>query len=79
VRVSDDFFWAKGATGTVSAPPDTVIRFSGLWDDGLARQEGTHTLYWVWFDEPQFDGHGDGPYGGAGVRESALNPFREKS
>jgi hypothetical protein len=39
VRVSDDFFWAKGATGTVSAPPDAVTSLSGAWDSGLKRQE----------------------------------------
>jgi len=62
VRVSDDFFWAKGATGTVSAPPDAVTSLSGAWDEGLTRQEvsalGTHTVYWVWFDESQFDADG---------------------
>ena len=60
MRVSDDFFWAKGATGTISAPPDAVTSLSGAWDEGLTRQEvsalGTHTVYWVWFDEPQFEG-----------------------
>ena len=35
VRISDDFFWAKGATGTISTPPDAVRNLSGAWDDGL--------------------------------------------
>ena len=64
MRVSDDFFWAKGATGTISAPPDAVTSLSGAWDGGLTREEssalGTHTVYWVWFDEPQLDADGDG-------------------
>ncbi len=55
VRISDDFFWAKGATGTVSTPPPEVTALSGTWDEGLTRQEvsalGTNTVYWVWFDE----------------------------
>jgi len=76
VRVSDDFFWAKGATGTISAPPDAVTSLSGPWDSGLTRREvsalGTRTVYWVWFDEPQFDADGDGPYSGGQISEGAL-------
>jgi hypothetical protein len=83
VRVSEDFFWAKGATGIISAPPDAVTSLSGVWDDdGLTRQEvsalGTHTVYWVWFDEPQFDADGDGPYKGGQVWESALSLLTER-
>ena len=75
VRVSDDFFWAKNAKGTISAPPDAVTNVSGAWDLGLTRQEtsalGTNIVYWVWFEEPQFDADGDGPYSGGQVWESA--------
>jgi hypothetical protein len=75
--VSNDFFWAKGATGTISAPPDAVISISGPWDDGLTRQEvnalGTNTTYWVWFDNPQLDAEGDGPYSGGVIWEQALS------
>jgi hypothetical protein len=82
VRVSDDFFWAKRAIGTISAPPDAVTSLSGAWDGGLTRQEssalGTHTVYWVWFDEPQLDADGDGPYGGGQVWESALSLQTER-
>jgi hypothetical protein len=39
VRVSDDFFWAKGETGTISVPPDAVMNLSGPRDGGLTRQE----------------------------------------
>jgi hypothetical protein len=77
VRVSNDFFWAKGATGTISAPPDAVTSISGPWDDGLTRQEvsalGTNTTYWVWFDDPQLDAEGDGPYSGGVIWEQALS------
>ena len=76
VRVAGDFFWAKGAIGTVSAPPDAVTIISGPWDEGLTRCEvsalGTNTVYWVWFDEPQHDADGDGPYRGGQFWESAL-------
>ena len=77
VRVSGDFFWAKAATGRISAPPDAVIRISGPWDNSLTRQEksalGIHTVYWVWFDEPQFDADGDGPFRGGQIWENALS------
>lgn len=76
VQVSDDFFWAKGAVGTISAPPFAVTTISGPWDGGLTRHEvsalGTNTVYWVWFDEPQHDADGDGPYRGGQIWESAL-------
>uniref|UniRef100_Q025K6 Uncharacterized protein n=1 Tax=Solibacter usitatus (strain Ellin6076) TaxID=234267 RepID=Q025K6_SOLUE len=77
VQVSDNFFWAKGAIGTISSPPAQVIAISGSWDRGLTRQEksalGTNTVYWVWFDEPQRDADGDGPYRGGSIWESALS------
>ncbi len=76
VRVSDDFFWAKGATGAISKPPEAVTAISGTWDGELTRQEksalGTNTVYWIWFDEPQYDADGDGPYRGGSIWESAL-------
>ena len=68
VLVSQEFFWAKGATGVVSAPPPEVVSISEPWDDDLTRQEisalGENTVYWVWFDEPQKDADGDGPFRG---------------
>jgi hypothetical protein len=76
VFVSLDFFWAKGATGTISTPPAEVTAISGQWDNSLTRQEhsalGENTVYWVWFDEPQRDADGDGPYSGGSIWESAL-------
>jgi hypothetical protein len=82
VRVSVDFLWAKGATGTISAPPDAVTSLSGRWDGGLTRQEksalGVNTVYWVWFDEPQFDADGDGPYSGGQIWESSLSLLTDR-
>jgi hypothetical protein len=83
VRVSDDFFWAKGAEGTISEPPHAVASLSGPWEAKLTRQEksalGTHTVYWVWFDQPQFDADGDGPYRGGQIWESALRLLTDKT
>jgi hypothetical protein len=77
VRVSEDLFWARGALGVISRPPDEVTSISGEWDGELTRQEisdlGTNTVYWVWFDEPQFDADGDGPYRAGSIWESALS------
>jgi hypothetical protein len=76
IRISDDFFWAKGATGTISHPPTEVTSISGSWDGGLTRQEhselGRATVYWVRFDEPQLDAEGDGPYRAGSIDESAM-------
>jgi hypothetical protein len=76
VIISQDFFWAKGATGTISRPPEEVTAISGPWKNGLTRMEcsalGEATVYWVWFDEPQLDADGDGPYRGGSIWESAL-------
>lgn len=73
VQISADFFWAKGATGRVPSPP---------WDSGLTQQEesalGTNTVYWVWFDEPQYDAEGDGPYRVGSIWESALTRLTEE-
>jgi hypothetical protein len=74
--VSPDFFWAKGATGTVSRPPVEVTTISGPWERDLIRTErsafGEATVYWVWFDEPRPDADGDGPYRGGSIHENAM-------
>jgi hypothetical protein len=77
VRISEEFFWAKGATGTITEPPPEVVGISGPWDSNLTRQEGTalgvRTVYWVWFDVPQLDADGDGPYRGGSIDETAMS------
>ena len=77
VLVSDGFFWAAGASGTIAEAPSEVTTLSGPWDNGgLTRQEhsalGENTVYWVWFDEPQLDADGDGPYRGGSIWAAAL-------
>ena len=62
--------------GTVALPPPEVVAISGPWQGGLTRREksalGEATVYWVWFDEPQFDADGDGPYRGGQIHEDAM-------
>lgn len=81
VQISEDFFWAKGANGTVSFPPPEVIALSGPWDGGLSRLEtsalGTNRVYWIWFDKPQYDADGDGPYRAGSIWEKALIKLTE--
>ena len=39
---------------------------------------GSHTVCWIWFDEPQFDADGDGPYSGGQIWESALSLLTDR-
>ena len=79
VLISELFFWAKGATGTITEPPLEVVAISGPWDQNLTRQEesalGTNTVYWVWFDVPQLDADGGGPYRAGSIHEDAMSPL----
>lgn len=80
VIVSKDFFWAAGAVGTIAKAPPEVTMLSGPWDnEGLTRQErsalGEKTVQWVWFDEPQRDADGDGPFRGGQIWVAALRRF----
>ena len=56
-----------------------MVSISGQWDDNLTRQEisalGENTIYWVWFDEPQKDADGDGPFRGGCIWASALTVY----
>jgi hypothetical protein len=76
VRVSETFFWAKGATGTIFTPPPAIVAISGLWEGDLTRIEksalGENVVHWVWFDEPQYDADGDGPFRGGQIWKDAL-------
>jgi len=76
VFISPEFFWAKGAIGTIAEPPPQVTALSGTWDRGLTRKQhsalGEATVDWVWFDEPQRDADGDGPYRGGCIDERAM-------
>ena len=67
VRVSDDFFWAKGALGTVGEHP-----LGGKLTQQEESALGMNTVYWIWFDLPQFDADGEGPYRAGQIWETAL-------
>ena len=54
----------------------SLVNVCGRCSGNLTRQEksalGSHRVYWVWFDEPQLDAEGEGPYSGGQIWESAL-------
>jgi hypothetical protein len=76
VFISPDFFWAKGATGTISNSPPELTTLIGAWNGNLTRQEhsalGEAIVYRVWFDEPQRDADGEGPFRGGCIHENAM-------
>lgn len=68
--IRSEYHWAKGALGTVSAPPDFLISMAQGWDGHVRTIQGrTQTLYFLWvvLDTPQNDADGDGPYSAAEI------------
>jgi len=58
-------FWANGAVGTVSEPPDAVVSMADGWSGNVRMVRtvrGLEPYYWVVLDEPRLDDEGDGPY-----------------
>ena len=77
IRVSEDHFWAKGATGTVAAFPGLLAEnmTGALLDNAtmsVPGRRGPIAQSWIVFDVPQIDGDGDGPYAAAAVDSGAL-------
>ena len=77
VSISPEYHWAKNAGGRIGVPPAQVAALSGPWNDNLTRtvqtRKGKTIFYWVWFDEPQLDAEGDGPYEGAEIPENDIS------
>jgi hypothetical protein len=76
VEVAQDYYWAKGATGTIVMPPDHIVGLSPGWT-GHKRWDplfpgGGRSTYWVRFDEAQRDQDGDGPYSEGEIDARAL-------
>ena len=58
-------FWANGAVGTVSEPPEGVVSLADGWSGNIRMvltARGIEPYYWVALDEPRLDDDGDGPY-----------------
>ena len=78
IRIAASYHWAQGATGTIAAPPEIAqqLETGHPWQGLTSRWKGptgkVFTRYWVWFDEPQNDVDGDGPYKGGGIDVDAI-------
>jgi hypothetical protein len=75
VRISSDYHYAQGATGTISS----TYGYSQPGRLGLVRAlEGEHgrvLFYWVELDEGQYDEEGDGPIVQAEIDGRYLEPI----
>ncbi len=79
IRISSNSSWAIGAKGTIAQPPDFAVRrvedeapWQGHHRFVKGRQEFIE-FFWVWFDEPQIDADGDGPYKGGEFEMDAID------
>ena len=83
VRISPQYHWAKGATGTIEAPPEfaqDLVADCDPWQGHWRIVKGRERLmrfYWVELDEPQMDADGDGPYSAGEIDADALEPISE--
>jgi len=77
VTISPEHRWAKGAVGTIAEPPPIVRKNVTNWQGVFRTVQGVHgplTFYWVYFDQPQEDTEGDGPFIGAEIESTYLRP-----
>lgn len=63
--------WPDEPTGTVVASPQ------GSASETVETTSGVRRMYWVVFDEPQFDVEGDGPFPSAQVLDKYLEVLVE--
>jgi hypothetical protein len=76
IRISTQYHWAQGVTGTIKEPPEPVNRMVEGWQGPwriVEALKGPLRFYWVEFDEPQRDAEGDGPYFGAEIDSAFLS------
>jgi len=57
VRISENYHWAKGATGAILMHPA-----NGTLTRKVKARIGEIVFVWIRFDNAQLDGEGDGPY-----------------
>jgi hypothetical protein len=81
VKISKDYAWARGAAATIDYPPEfarKLVEDESPWFECHRYIKGVNRLiemYWVWFDQPQFDADGDGPYKGGEIENERLEPL----
>jgi len=80
VKISKNYSWAQGAPGTIDDAPDfakELVTQESPWEGHRRFIPGVNGLvevYWVWFDEPQYDLDGDGPYKGSEIEADVIEP-----
>jgi|GEM_PF-821334 hypothetical protein len=85
VRISLNYHWAQGASGTIDNAPDfakELVARESPWEGHrrfVQGVEGLIEIYWVWFDEPQYDPDGDGPYKGSEIESDAIESMNSAS
>ena len=76
IKISENYHWAKKATGEVVAPPKYIVEISKGWKGNvreLNSLKGILLFYWVKFDEPQIDADSDGPYQEAEIDSNFIS------
>lgn len=85
VRISVNYSWARGVFGTIDNAPDFakgLVAQESPWEGHrrfIQGAEGLIKVYWVWFDEPQYDPDGDGPYKGSEIESDAIKLLNSDS
>ena len=78
VRISENCFWAKGATGHIAEHPFHDFGQDKEPYDGCGRIvqgiNGSIEYYWVEFDEPQDDYWGGSPALSAEIEADMIEP-----
>jgi hypothetical protein len=78
IRISHDSPWAQGASGSIAEPPDfpkKLVQAEAPWQGHHRFVKGRNGLiefYFVWFDQPQWDADGDGPYSGGEIEAEHI-------
>jgi hypothetical protein len=81
VKISENYHWAKNATGEIAQQPNFIVEMSEGWKGNVREVEslqGILSFYWVKFDEPQIDADGDGPYYEAEIDANYLHLLIEQ-
>ena len=75
IKISENYHWAKNATGKITQPPKFIVDMSDGWKENVREVKslkGILFFYWVKFDEPQVDADGDGLYREAEIDSNYL-------
>lgn len=77
IKISQNYHWAKNATGRVAQPPSYIVQTSNGWKEHFREVKtlkGISIFYWIIFDKAQIDADGDGPYQEAEIDSNFICP-----